>query len=409
MPTAFFSPGSPGASGRLIRLGCRTAAGLVAAGAVVAAAPSPARPSPARPSPWTPPRGAAFSGGGFNGVSSASATDAWAVGAISTENPRTVQGLVAHWDGTNWSRVPVPHPGPQSGSTLNGVSAASASDVWAVGYTGTPPGLSDWVLHWNGTRWSRVPSPTPAGGADLNGVSAVSASDVWAVGSDGTVSKTLAMHWDGTGWTRLPTPSPGGVQGSRLLGVASAPDSGAWAVGCYGNQTSGADHTLVLRWTGAGWTRVPAPSPGAASCLSAVTAVSASDAWAVGRTAGSAGAASQTLVLHWDGARWTQVTSPSPPGGSSELNAVSALCSSRTPLACATSAWAVGEVVRNQVSQTLILNWNGTRWRTVASPSQGPSVLNGVSDVSGRDALAAGFGGTGSLALHWNGSRWVIS
>jgi hypothetical protein len=365
---------------------------------LVAATPSPVR--LAARNPVGAQSSGAFSGGAFNGVSSVSGTDAWAAGAISTANPRTVQALMAHWDGSRWTRVPVPHPGPQTGSTLNGVSAASASDAWAVGYTGTAPGLRSWVLRWDGTRWAHVPSPTPAGGADLTGVSAASASDVWAVGSYGIVARTLAMHWDGAGWTRLPTPSPGGVQGSVLLGVASVPGSGAWAVGCYGTPASGAEHTLALRWTGTRWAREPAPSPGASSCLSAVTAVSPSDAWAVG-TASSVNGPGQTLVLHWDGTRWTTLASPSPRTGGSELNAVIA--------PSATSAWAVGDVVSNQVHRTLILRWDGARWRTVASPSQGSSFLNGVSAVCGRDALAVGSGGTGSLALRWTGSRWVIS
>jgi hypothetical protein len=257
------------------------------------------------------------------------------------------------------------------------------------------------VLRWDGTRWAHVPSPTPAGGADLTGVSATSASDVWAVGSYGIVGRTLAMHWDGTNWTRLPTPSPGGVQGSMLLGVASVPDSGAWAVGCYGTPASGAEHTLALRWTGTRWARAPAPSPGASCCLSAVTAVSPSDAWAVGTAASSVNGLDRTLVLHWDGTRWTKLASPSPRVGGSELNAVSA--------PSATSAWAVGDVVSNQVYRTLILRWGGARWRTVASPSQGSSLLNGVSAVCGRGALAVGSGGTASLALRWTGSRWVIS
>jgi hypothetical protein len=132
-----------------------------------------------------------------------------------------------------------------------------------------------------------------------------------------------------------------------------------------------------------------------------VTAVSPSDAWAVGTAAGSVNGPGQTLVLHWDGTRWTQVASPSPRLSSSELNAVSA--------SSATGAWAVGDVVSNRVSRTLILRWDGARWRTVASPSQGPSFLNGISAVCGRDALAVGSGGTASLALRWTGSRWVIS
>ncbi len=91
---------------------------------------------------------------------------------------------------------------------------------------------------------------------------------------------------------------------------------------------------------------------------------------------------------------------------SSELNGVSAISGS--------DAWAAGDAAHgNQNPRTFTLHWNGAHWLTVPSPSQGSSVLYGVSDVSVRDALAVGAGGSGTssgtLALRWNGSRWVIS
>jgi hypothetical protein len=165
---------------------------------------------------------------------------------------------------------------------------------------------------------------------------------------------------------------------------------------------SGAQRTLALRWNGTRWAHAPTPSPGASGCLTAVTAVSPSNAWAVGWTAvNHLSGPRRTLVLHWNGTRWARVASPAPPKASSELNGVSAIS--------ARNAWAVGDVVRNQASRTLVLHWNGARWLTAASPSQGFSVLSGVSDVSVRHALAVGAGGSGALALRWNGARWVTS
>ena len=229
---------------------------------------------------------------------------------------QTLYSLTARWNGTRWARVPSPSPGGRNAfSTLTGVSAVSASDAWAVGSYGT--GLNDatLVLRWNGTRWARAPSPNPGyptGPNNLYGVSAAPASHAWAVGSYGLGSlahpvKTLVLRWNGTRWAQVPSPSPGGVHGSQLLGVTSTSKSGAWAVG----SANGA--TLALRWNGARWARVPTPSPGAGGCLTAVTAVSPSNAWAVGWTAiKSASGPHRTLVLHWNGTRWTRVASPSP-------------------------------------------------------------------------------------------------
>jgi hypothetical protein len=407
MPAALFPSRPPGAqpscsaaravqpgTARLARLGRRTAAGLALT--VIAAA---ALPSPASPASRTAPAGG-FTGGEFNGVSSVSAADAWAVGSIASTQGRNFLTLAAHWDGTRWARVPSPSPGEPDVASLTGVSAASAADAWAVGYYGTF-GLSTLVLHWDGTRWARVPSPNPgapAGSTTLAGVSAVSASSAWAVGTYGNTEKTLILGWNGTRWAQVPSPSPGGAQGSQLLGVTSVPQGGAWAVGCAG---SSPQRTLALQWTGTRWTQAPTPNPGVSACLTAVTAVSPSDVWAVGSATRHLNGPYQALVLHWDGARWTRVASPSPRLASTKLTGVSA--------ASAADAWAVGGVARHQVSKTFVLHWDGTCWTRVASPSQGASVLNGVSGTSPRNALAAGSGAAGSLALRWNGSRWVIS
>ena len=145
-------------AGRLVRLGWWAAAGLVTMAILAAAAPSPeglgSRTLAARPADVM------FRDGLLNGVSSASATDAWALGVIGPG--QTLYSLTARWNGTRWARVPSPSPGGRNAfSTLTGVSAVSASDAWAVGSYGT--GLNDatLVLRWNGTRWARAPSPNP--------------------------------------------------------------------------------------------------------------------------------------------------------------------------------------------------------------------------------------------------------
>jgi hypothetical protein len=87
------------------------------------------------------------------------------------------------------------------------VSATSGSDAWAVGnYSSydTPGRSRTLVLHWDGTAWSTVNSPTPGPGANrLAGVSARSGSDAWAVGDHDTAVSTttsLIAHWNGTAW-----------------------------------------------------------------------------------------------------------------------------------------------------------------------------------------------------------------
>src|SRR5438045_5207166 len=72
------------------------------------------------------------------------------------------------------------------------------------------------------------------------------------------------------------------------------------------------------------WRIVRSPSPGNNAHLSAVSAISPTDAWAVGEFYSQASGG--TLTLHWDGVRWRRVPSPSPARGSA-LRAVLALSS----------------------------------------------------------------------------------
>ena len=155
-------------------------------------------------------------------------------------------------------------------------------------------------------------------------------------------------------------------------------------------------------WAGAGAPRTVADN------LSAVAAVSASDAWAVGVWHDGIGA-EQTLIEHWNGSQWRIVGSPDPAGGlaDNELNAVAVTSGS--------SAWAVGEFWNGANWQPQIQQWNGTSWRLVKTPDPGGhaarDILNGVTATSPSSAWAVGQYTVGStqraLILHWNGRAWA--
>src|SRR5207237_6923082 len=91
-------------------------------------------------------------------------------------------------------------------AALYGVTALSASNVWAVGtYLGPNSSNPTLIEHWNGYGWSIVSSPNPSPGSSnaLNGVASLrsdgSGNDVWAVG-DYTGSQqtaTLITHYTG--------------------------------------------------------------------------------------------------------------------------------------------------------------------------------------------------------------------
>jgi hypothetical protein len=352
-------------------------------------------------------------GDNLQGVSAVSATDAWAVGyqcsnAQCSEPDLSYSSLIEHWNGTKWSTVASPNP--TVNDQLTGVSAVSATDAWAVGNGSSGP----LILHWNGTTWSKASAPDASSAYFLNGVNAISATDAWAVGGQaGSSTRTLILHWNGTKWSQVASPNPSTIS-NGLYGVSAASASDAWAVGRYLPGSSATFSTLTEHWNGTKWSDVASPSPGATSnALFGVSTLTPADAWAVGDSLATQPGQLRTVVLHWNGQAWTQVASPDPGASFNVLDGVSAVSAS--------DAWAVGNYSSNKglTASTLILRWNGKDWTRVPSPSPNPNSsgynnLAGVSTVSPDYAVAAGssvdtFTGV-NLALieDWNGSKWAI-
>jgi len=297
-----------------------------------------------------------------------------------------------------------------SGDGLNGVAMINSCDVWAVGGTGTGATL---IEHWTGgSTWTVVPSPSPGAGNGLTSVSGISPTDIWAVGTasnaGGTLEKSLILHWNGTRWTQSPSPSPGTF--NQLTGVREISANDAWAVGTVSSGTG--FQTLTLHWDGTSWTQVASPSPGGQfnTSLTGVTATSGSDVWAVGDYISSQDPSVTllTLILHWDGTRWKQVDSPSPgPVGLTQLTSVAAT----SP----TNAWAVGFFPDGTANRNLILHWDGTSWSQVTSPNPlEDNQLDGVTATSAGSAVAVGTGQaapkgalTQAVTLRWDGTAWT--
>lgn len=303
-----------------------------------------------------------------------------------------------------WSIVTSPSPG-RGDNELLGVTAVAANDVWAVGYQYDHLTLTE---HWDGGEWSVVPSPN-IGAAyknELTAVAALSAGDIWAVGHyyNGSAWQTLVENGKGRDWTVIPSPNVGGYD-NYLTGVAAVSSHDVWAVGRYYNGSSW--QTLVEHWDGTGWSVVPSPNVGAGSNqLSGIVAISANDVWAVGHYY-IANYVPQTLVEHWDGTEWSKVYSPNVGVSTNQLSAISAVS--------ANDIWAVGRYYDGSSWQTLVEHWDGTGWSVVPSANVPTkySFLNAVAAVSANDIWAVGYYDTGSgkyenLAEHWDGIEWSV-
>jgi len=267
---------------------------------------------------------AGMSGSFFYGVSAVSTNDVWAVGSYYNNNVNNYQTLTEHWNGTNWSIVASPNPG--SPDSLNGVAAISTRDVWAVGnYTSAGSGASHTLTeHWNGSKWSVVNSPnlvnSETKGGGLNGLTAISAGNIWAVGrffnARTHVFQTLIEHWNGSKWSVVASPNIQATD-NYLTGVTAISIRDLWAVGYTFGSTS---QTLIEHWNGSKWRIVSSPGPGAsANFFEGVTAISSNDVWAIGEYLTSKSSSFQTLTEQWNGSTWSVVASPNPPGSTYDI------------------------------------------------------------------------------------------
>lgn len=178
-----------------------------------------------------------------------------------------------------------------------------------------------------------------------------------------------------------------------LYGMSAVSATDGWAVGSIGRL--GPPKTVALHWNGKSWRRVKTPSPHSDfAFLTASSRVSAKDAWAVG----------PGIILHWDGTSWKDAKAPV---ASDYLTGVSAL----SP----TDAWAVGHAGLVRTSKAVVLHWDGTSWKPAKIPTPGSSsTLAGVSERSAKDVWAVGSSGPSdgrlkgskTFALHWDGVSW---
>jgi hypothetical protein len=357
----------------------------------VAALASPAAAGASRASgsscrTWAGDRPPVPGSGDLDGVAVLSACDIWTVGGDQRDN--TAHDAILRWTTAGWKSY------PSSGDGLNAVAATGPASAWAVGASSSQKLLGTLTEHWNGKTWKAVPSPDPSSTFNvLLGVAATSAGNVWAagyVGGFGAGLRTLVLRWNGRKWLRQATPNPAGSTGSSdLTSVAATSRSSAWAVGAFSNKRDN-NQPLTVRWTGSAWKQVTSPDPGGATAqdaLDGVAATSKSDAWAVGQAV-RPGRHLTTLILHWNGTAWRAVASPDP-GGAARDNALTAVA-----VVSARDAWAVGYYRNASHDQTLVLHWNGAAWQRVSSPD----VSGADNDLFGVDATSAGAWLVGSVS-----------
>ncbi len=259
----------------------------------------------------------------LSGVACASASDCWAVGTTYAGSPsRTLieHWDGTEWALVASPNPGSSDPGARQRNELSAVTCVSASDCWAVGSydadyatqtASTRPKTSRTLIaRWNGAVWSVVASPDtpPIEQQFLSGVTCASASDCWAVGysghsviaqtfvgqyeAAGTPSQTLVKHWDGTSWAVVPSQNSNATEANVLSDVACRSSSACWAVGSTDPDT--ASQTMIQRWDGGSWTTVASPNASVRDSLLSGVTCAQSDCWAVGNSHN--GIVGETLV-----------------------------------------------------------------------------------------------------------------
>src|SRR3954453_6588255 len=231
-------------------------------------------------------------------------SDVFAVGS-SPLGAKGYDGVILHYNGTAWTPMTGPGVGTPNGSVqvaLFSVWGTSSTDVFAVGEAGSDFSRA-LIAHYDGTRWSEM--PLEAGGDRvLRDVSGSSGQDVYAVGFFDAgkslkrkfslaararmFSEGVILHYDGSTWQEA-QPAAANVS---YNGVWVAAPNDVFVVGASNDQG------VVVHFDGTAWSAMPAPPTGPRL-----------DVW--GTSGEDVYAAGVGTILHYDGQSWSEALSAS--------------------------------------------------------------------------------------------------
>jgi hypothetical protein len=232
--------------------------------------------------------------------------------------------------------------------TLLTLTAVGSRDAWAFGQTSSGRPIA---VHWNGSAWtgSRIAGAfAPPGFADATG-----SDNVWAGGSECTsgsrgtgVTASYVARYNGRAWTTRKWTTAAFCAAAL---VTTGPKNG-WLLG----------DNRAMHFTGKRWHKILLPVLGQ---VTAATAVSASDIWAIGGRFNALHLSrSKAFFTHYDGHAWRTVPLPHiklPKHGYLYPYAVAA--------ASARNIWAAATIYP-AVTHSFLLHFTGKKWRAIPLP-----------------------------------------
>ncbi|QKW08755.1 hypothetical protein HUT18_22630 [Streptomyces sp. NA04227] len=243
---------------------------------------------------------------------------------------------------------------------LTDLAVLADDDIWAAGKQsggGADPGRADhYLLHYDGTDWTRSPMPGLLGDHVWDArLASLGSGGLWLWGESRERNSTAFAHWDGERWTSLPTGPSGPVTDTAVF----EPDD-VWLL---------TGERRVWHWDGERWSSSELPHPAAA-----LDGTSSDDLWAVGHRTDGPGIGgdgqemSQPAAMHYDGKSWTtsrtpvyRFADPVPPEPGASLTSVLALAPDRV-LALGSHSFNHGEVEDEPADETVRLRWDGSTW-----------------------------------------------
>ncbi|MFD8543328.1 hypothetical protein [Streptomyces sp. NPDC059649] len=190
-------------------------------------------------------------------------------------------------------------------------------------------------------------------------------------------------------WQATPVP----VEKGDLTAVAALSDTQAWAVG-YRLNSATSLKAIALRWDGKTWTQESTLPDN--SFPQALAVRSAGDIWTVG-----------SASAHWDGTKWTAYQLDNDPAGHVVPDAVTTTSDGK--------AWTVGRAMGRSVKDGVpaVQSWDGKAWHRQALPDVGKGELSGITAVAPNDIWAVGAAYApdentkqSALLLHFDGKNW---
>ncbi len=266
-------------------------------------------------------------------------------------------------------------------------------EMWAVGNTASNSFI---LTHWNRPtelQWTSASIVDATNNSNVEDISLLSNSEGWAVGDENLNNYTI-LHLINGAWSV--TPISGACTGQNLNAVSVTSSKEAFAVGqraltllC----TTGNYRYTMLYWNGSTWIELSSstspsiPADGNSSTIQNLSAVKAIDTSGnglanLGFAVGAAG-----RILQYNGTQWIQVASPT----ATALNDVD--------IVSVSEAWAVG-------NNGILLKWNGSSWASFSSSTT--TTLNRIVMHAAANGTAD-YGwavGNNGVAIIYNGSTW---